>query len=75
MTMMNAFNGAGDSKIPTIINFFCFWIFQIPIAWLVAVKLNWGATGVFAAIVVTETLVTITSVIIFKKGWWKQVKI
>ena len=51
MTMMNAFNGAGDSKTPTIINFFWFWIFQIPIAWMVAVKLNRGAIGVFTAIV------------------------
>ena len=75
MTMMNAFNGAGDSKTPTIINFFWFWIFHIPIAWMVAVKLNRGAIGVFTAIVVTETLVTITSIIVFKKGGWKQVKI
>jgi putative MATE family efflux protein len=75
MVMMNAFNGAGDSKTPTMINIFWFWIFQIPIAWLMAIKLNWGVTGVFTAIVVTETLVTITSIIIFKKGWWKQVKI
>lgn len=75
MTMMNAFNGAGDSKTPTIINFFWFWIFQIPIAWFITIKLNWGAIGVFTTIVVTETLVTITSIIIFKKGWWKNVKI
>lgn len=75
MVMMNAFNGAGDSKTPTIINIFWFWLFQIPIAYWVAVKLNYAATGVFVAIVVTETLVTITSIIIFKKGWWKRVKI
>lgn len=75
MVMMNAFNGAGDSKTPTIINIFWFWMFQIPIAYWVAIKLNYAATGVFLAIVVTETLVTITSIVIFKKGWWKQVKI
>ena len=75
MTLMNAFNGAGDSKTPTIINLFWFWIFQIPIAWLVAIKLGIGANGVFIAIVFTETMVTLTSIYIFKKGWWKTVKV
>ena len=73
--MMNAFNGAGDSKTPTYINLFWFWLFQIPFAYLVAVVWGMGEMGVFLAIVVTETAVTITSVILFKKGKWKLVKI
>ena len=75
MVMMNAFNGAGDSRTPTWINLFWFWIFQIPIAYLVAVVFNWGPKGVFICIVVTETCITITSMILFRKGKWKAVKV
>ena len=75
MVMMNAFNGAGDSKTPTIANFFWFWVFQIPVAYVAAIVWNWGPTGVFIAVVVTESCLAITSVILFKRGKWKQVKI
>lgn len=75
MVMTNAFNGAGDSKTPTWINFFWFWIFQIPVAYLLADVLKMGPTGVFITIIATETGVTITSVILFKKGKWKTIKI
>ncbi|MEP7233436.1 MAG: MATE family efflux transporter, partial [Ginsengibacter sp.] len=53
MVMMNAFNGAGDSRTPTWVNLFWFWVFQIPVAYFVAVVLNWGPKGVFISIVVT----------------------
>jgi putative MATE family efflux protein len=75
MVMINAFNGAGDSKTPTWINLFWFWIFQIPFAYLLADVWKLGTTGVFLAIVITETCITITSVILFKKGRWKLIKI
>jgi len=75
MVMMNAFNGAGDSKTPTWVNLFWFWIFQIPLAYLVAIVWNWGPKGVFICIVVTETCITITSMILFKRGKWKLVKV
>ena len=75
MVMMNAFNGAGDSKTPTWVNLFWFWIFQIPMAYLVAIVWHWGPKGVFMAIVVTETCITITSAILFKRGKWKLIKI
>lgn len=75
MVMMNAFNGAGDSRTPTWVNLFWFWVFQIPIAYFVAVVLNWGPKGVFICIVVTETCITITSMILFKRGKWKVVKV
>ncbi|MGN6801533.1 MAG: MATE family efflux transporter [Ginsengibacter sp.] len=75
MVMMNAFNGAGDSRTPTWINLFWFWIFQIPLAYLVAIIWNWGPKGVFICIVLTETLITITSMILFKRGRWKLVKV
>jgi putative MATE family efflux protein len=75
MVITNAFNGAGDSKTPTWINFFWFWIFQIPVAYLLADILKLGPTGVFITIIATETGVTITSMILFKKGKWKLIKI
>lgn len=75
MVMINAFNGAGDSRTPTWINLFWFWIFQIPFALLLSKVFNMGTTGVFAAIVITETCITITSVILFKRGKWKLIKV
>lgn len=75
MVIVNAFNGAGDSKTPTWINLFWFWIFQIPFSYLMAKSLGLGTTGVFIAIVVTETMISITSIILFRRGKWKEVKI
>jgi putative MATE family efflux protein len=75
MVMMNAFNGSGDSRTPTWVNLFWFWVFQIPIAYLLAIVWNWGSKGVFIAIVISETCITITSVILFRRGKWKLVKI
>lgn len=75
MVIINAFNGAGDSKTPTWINLFWFWAFQIPFAYILANVMHVGTSGVFIAIVVTEACITITSVILFKKGKWKLVKI
>ena len=75
MVLMNAFNGAGDTRTPTIISLFCFWAFQIPIAYFMAITLGIGPKGVFWAIIITETTVTIVSYIIFKKGKWKKTKV
>lgn len=75
MVMMNAFNGAGDSRTPTWVNLFWFWIFQIPFAYLLAIMLKLGPKGVFIAIVVAETCITITTVILFKRGKWKTIKV
>lgn len=75
MVMINAFNGAGDSRTPTWINLFWFWIFQIPFAYLLSKVLNMGPTGVFIAIVVTETSIAITSIVLFRKGKWKLIKV
>ncbi len=75
MVMINAFNGAGDSRTPTWINLFWFWIFQIPFAYFMANFLELGTTGVFLALIITETCITITSVILFKRGKWKLISI
>lgn len=75
MVMMNAFNGAGDSRTPTWINLFGFWLFQIPLAYGLAVLLDLGPTGVFIAIITAETAISIAGVILFRQGKWKKVTI
>ncbi|MFT3680507.1 MAG: MATE family efflux transporter [Ferruginibacter sp.] len=75
MVMANAFNGAGDTRTPTIINLIGFWCFQIPLAWILAKTFNLGAMGVFIAIPVAETAISIAAFILFKKGKWKLQKV
>jgi putative MATE family efflux protein len=75
MVMANAFNGAGDTKTPTIINAVGFWAFQIPLALVLSKTLKLGATGAFIAIPVAETFIAIAAWILFKKGKWKNVKV
>ena len=75
MVMMNAFNGAGDTKTPTYINIFGFWLFQIPMAYLLAKTLGWGPVGVFIAVPVSETMIAILAWFIFRKGQWKKVEV
>ena len=75
MTVTMAFNGAGDTKTPTIINFFCFWIFQLPFAYFTALVLDWGPIGVFIAIALAESLIAVIAIVWFKKGKWKMIKV
>ena len=75
MVMINAFNGAGDTWTPTKVNLIGFWLFQIPFAWLLAKHFELGPDGVFIAIPVAETAITIASYILFKRGKWKLMKV
>ncbi|GAA0546001.1 MATE family efflux transporter [Chitinophaga japonensis] len=75
MVMINAFNGAGDTWTPTWINFIGFWLFQIPLAYLLARYLQMGPLGVFIAVPVAETAISITAFVLFKRGKWKKVMI
>jgi len=75
MVMMQALNGAGDTRTPTFINFFGFWLFQIPLALLLAKGFGMGTTGPFIAIPVSETLISIAGIVFFVKGKWKNVKV
>jgi Na+-driven multidrug efflux pump len=73
--MISSFNGAGDTWTPTWINLFGFWLFQIPLAYLLADYFNMGPTGVFIAIPVAETLMAVAAYMLFKKGKWKTVSV
>lgn len=75
MVFTNAFNGAGDTMTPTLINIFCCWLFQVPFAYLLARRFMLGPEGVFIAIPVAEVLITVISWIVFKRGGWKKVKV
>ena len=75
MVMVNAFNGAGDTRTPTLINLFGFWFFQIPLAWILSTQFAMGPLGVFIAIPVAETSIAVAAYIMFKKGKWKLQKI
>ena len=72
MIITQAFNGAGDTTTPTLINFVCFWMLQIPLAYWLASNISMGPNGVFLAIVLSESLVTVLSVVIFRLGRWKH---
>ena len=75
MVMVQALNGAGDTKTPTWINFICFWLFQIPLAYLLSKGLNMKETGAFIALPVAESLIAVFAFYFFRKGKWKTVKV
>ena len=75
MVIGQSFNGAGDTKTPTWINFVCFWLFEVPLAWVLARQLEFGPVGIFLAIAIASALYAVASIIIFKRGAWKNVKI
>ncbi|PIF69724.1 MATE family efflux transporter [Flavobacterium sp. 2] len=75
MVLINTFNGAGDTWTPTGINFFGFWLFQIPLAYMLAKHFNMGPTGVFIAIPVAETAITLAGIFFYKRGKWKRVQV
>ncbi len=75
MVISQSFNGAGDTKTPTILSFCGFWLFQIPLAYFLAMKTNLQTDGVFWAIAIAESAMAIAGIIIFRRGNWKKVKI
>jgi putative MATE family efflux protein len=75
MVIAQSFNGAGDTRTPTILNFFGFWMFQIPLAYLLAITLEYGPTGTYLAIVIAESALAIVSILIFRRGKWKTIKV
>jgi putative MATE family efflux protein len=75
MVMVQAFNGAGDTFTPTVVNVFGYWLFQIPVAYFLAFRTSLATQGVFAAIPIAETAIAIVGVILFRRGRWKNQQI
>lgn len=75
MVMLQAFNGAGDTVTPTIVNFFGFWLLEIPLAYWLAIPLNLRSNGAFYAIVIAEASIAVASAILFRRGRWKSQQI
>jgi putative MATE family efflux protein len=71
MVLTSAFNGAGDTWTPTVINLFVFWLFEIPFAWLLAHRGGFGASGVFIALTTAYSALAVVSLILFRRGAWK----
>ncbi|MDH3207094.1 MAG: MATE family efflux transporter [Gemmatimonadota bacterium] len=75
LVLTAAFNGAGAVWTPTIINLFCFWLFELPVGWLLAFPLGWGPNGIFTAMMLAFSSLAVVSGILFKRGHWKEVSV
>jgi putative MATE family efflux protein len=75
MVLMQAFNGAGDTRTPTLISFVGFWLIQIPMAWILSTSMHLGPQGVFIAIPAAEGIIAFIYLWYFKKGKWKLVQV
>jgi putative MATE family efflux protein len=75
MVLTQAFNGAGDTWTPTVINLFVFWLWEIPLAWWLSSRPSLGARGVFMALTIAYSTLAIVSAVIFKRGAWKLMKV
>jgi len=75
MVTMQAFNGAGDTRTPTRLHFWCFWVGQLPLAWFLSGPMEWGVHGVFWAVPMVESGFAVVAVILFRRGKWKGAKV
>ncbi|NTX37168.1 MATE family efflux transporter [Myxococcus sp. CA033] len=71
MVLTQSFNGAGDTATPTLINIFCFWLLELPLAWVLSGPVGMGPSGVFLALTVAFSMLAIVSAILFRRGTWK----
>ena len=75
MVLTAAFNGAGAVWTPTIINLFCFWLFELPFGWLLAFPVGMGPNGIFIAMMASFSSLAVVSGVIFKRGRWKEAEV
>jgi Na+-driven multidrug efflux pump len=75
MVLVQSFNGAGDTRTPTWINFGCYWLGQIPLAWWLAKGAAMGPDGVFVAVPVAEFALAAVSYVLFRRGGWRSIKV
>jgi Na+-driven multidrug efflux pump len=75
MVLTQSFNGAGDTWTPTVINLFVFWLWELPLAWWLSVRLDLGAHGVFIALTIAYSSLAVVSALLFRRGRWKAKKV
>jgi len=75
MVLIQSFNGSGDTRTPTLINLLCYWIVQLPLAYVLAVPFGLESTGVYVGIAVAQALSAMVSAWIFRKGRWQHARI
>lgn len=75
MVVTQSFNGAGDTSTPTWLNLVCYWMFQIPLAWILSISIEMGPAGVYIAIALSNSVLAVLSLFIFRRGKWKQVQV
>ena len=75
MIIVQALNGAGDLKSPAIINFLCYWVLQIPLAYWLSTNTELEVNGVFIGLLIAEVTLTIMAYAVFKKGHWQKISI
>lgn len=75
MVVGQAFNGAGDTRTPTWLNFICFWLLELPVAYLLGHVFGWGPTGVFFSITLAFSSIAVASIVLFRRGKWKTVRV
>jgi putative MATE family efflux protein len=71
LVFTQAFNGAGDTWTPTWINLGCFWVWQLPLAWWLALYMEMGPRGVYVAVTIAFSTLAVVSAVVFRQGWWK----
>lgn len=72
MVLEQSFNGAGDAWTPTYMNLFCFWMFELPVAAILAHWVGWGPTGVFVAMTMSFSMLAVVAGVLFRRGRWKE---
>jgi putative MATE family efflux protein len=75
MVLVQGFNGAGDTTTPTLINLVAFWVVQLPIAYLLAIRLSFGPRGAFSAVPIADVIFTLSALVLFRRGDWKGQRI
>lgn len=75
MVVTQSFNGAGAVWTPTLLNLLCFWILEVPLAWILAYNLELGPAGVYASISIAFSMLAVLSAILFRRGLWKAVRV